>query len=89
MTVKVPCLKIPTESHRIIMEETFPINIWVFLTGPSLWLFIYCSELIAKLPHLIKVMLALNKRNYRMPLPLSKFTSRVNFVAILQLTAYR
>ena len=89
MTAKVPYLKSSTKSQGIIMEETFPINIWLFLTGPSFWLFIYYSELITKLPHPTKVMLAPYKRNCWMPLPLSKFSSQVNFVAILQLRVYR
>lgn len=89
MTAKVPHLKLPTKTQGIIMEETFPINIWVFLTCPSFWLFVYYSELITKLPHPTEVMLALYKRNYWMPLPLSKFTSQVNFVTIVQLEVYR
>lgn len=55
MAAKVPYLILPTKTQGAIMEQAFPINIWLFLTGPSFGLFIYCSELIRKLLHATKV----------------------------------
>lgn len=55
MAAKVPYLILSTKTQGVIMEQTSPIDIWLFLAALSFWLFIYYSELIRELLHATKV----------------------------------